>query len=431
MEQFIDCKSCESKKVERFINFGEMPPGNFYPTSEEISNPDFKEPTFNMAVGFCHDCSMVQLLETVDYETSTKKDDKGNWEYAYHSSSSTPMKKHFASFANEVMKKLPQYGKILEIGSNDGIFLQNFLGKYNVLGIEPFHNVAEIARQKGIPVVTEFFTYEFAKDLTKSFGNFEVVAASNTAINIPNQNSFISGIETLLTDKGFAVIENPDLSSMLKKDAFDQIYDEHIFYYSLNSLEKLFNRHGMEIFDCAPQEVHGGSMRVYAGKIGKHQKTKVLEYKMENEEKNRLNSVRPYKEFSRRVEKNKARLQELVGVLTDDSRGHERKIIGYGATSKANMIYNFCNLNNETIEYITDTTPYKQGSFTPLTHIPIVSPEYFQKDYSENTRIAAFLGAWNYASPIINKEKDFINTGGLFFTHIPSPQIINPLKIEV
>lgn len=419
----MECKICNGN-LKKFISFGKMPVANAFLRKEDLEKNEF---FYDMEVGFCENCKMVQMINIVPYDKYIIPDKMGKRNYAYFSSTSKFMEIHFAEIANEIEEKFLDYNsKILEIGSNDGIFLKNF-NQHKILGIEPSENVAEIAINKGIPTITEFFTDNLAKKIKNEKGGFRVVFAANVTLNIIDLHDFIRGITTLLDDKGVFITEEPYIIDILEKNAYDQIYDEHIWYFSLTSLSNLFKVYDMEIFDAKREEVHGGSMRVYVCKKGNYEKTERLKKYLEEEKRKKIDFIEGYLEFAKRVEENKRKFSNLIYNLKNEGK----KIVGYGAASKGTIVQNYCNLGNDLIDYISDSTEFKQGLYTPGKHIPIVNPEVFYNDFNNNKVDYAIIFAWNHAKEIIEKEQEFLKNGGKFILFFPEPQIIDDKIIKL
>ena len=409
------CKICGSPKLVQFISFGEMPVANAFLKKEDLEKPEYK---YEMAVGFCEDCKMVQLINIVPYNKYIVPDNQGKTNYAFFSSTSKFMENHFAELAKEVEDKfLKQGDKVIEIGSNDGILLKAFKNNI-VLGVEPSHNVADVAISQGIDTLKEFFSENLARKLVKEKGKFKAAFTTNVFLNIIDLHDFLKGINELLEDNGIFVTEDPYIPSILEKNSYDQIYDEHIWYFSLTSLSNLFKMHGLEIFDAEKLWVHGGSMRVYTCKIGKYEKTQRLKDYFEEEKQKGIDTLSHYNLFARNVEQSKNELYNIVMGL----KAKGKKIVGYAAASKGTIVLNYCNLGKNVLDYISDSTPFKQGLFSPGKHIPIVAPEFFNNDNADY----ALLSAWNHAQEIMEKEKNFIARGGRFIVHLPKPRILEP-----
>ena len=411
------CKICNSPNLVQFISFGQMPVANGFLKREDLGKSEF---TYEMNVGFCENCKMMQLINTIPYEKYIVPDETGKRNYAFFSSMSTKaMEEHFAEAADEIEKNFLNYdSKVLDIGSNDGIFLRNFKNN-KVLGIEPSHNVANVAIKNGIETVTEFFSENLARRIVFDKGKFRAIFSANVVLNIMDLHDLLKGVNLLLEDDGVFVFEDPYILDILDKISYDQIYDEHIWYFSLTSLSNLLAMHNLEVFDAEKQWVHGGSMRVYVCKKGRRNKTeRVLKY-LEEEKNKGIDTISPYLKFAERVKESKEKLIQLLRDLK--SKG--KKIVGYAAASKGTIVMNYCRVGTETLDYIADSTPYKQGRYSPGKHIPIVSPEYFRQDKNVDY---VLLGAWNHAEGIMEKEKEFLERGGKFIVHYPQARILKP-----
>ena len=408
------CKICRAQSLVKFISFGKMPVANAFLKKEDLEKPEFK---YDMEVGFCENCKMVQMINIVPYDKYIVPDKTGKTNYAFFSSTSKAMEEHFAEVAKEIEERfLNPNSTVLEIGSNDGIFLKAFK-KNRVLGIEPSMNTAEIAQKQGIETITEFFSEPLAKRIATFRGRVKAIFSANVILNIIDLHDLVRGVNHLLEDDGVLVFEDPYIVDILEKTSYDQIYDEHIWYFSLTSLKNLLEMHGFEIFDGARQEVHGGSMRVYACRNGRRKKTERLSMLLEEERRKNIDKMVPYIDFAKNVEESKAELSKLLRELK--SKGE--KIVGYAAASKGTIVLNYCDIGKETLDYISDSTPFKQGLYSPGKHIPIVSPEYFHNDKSTDY---VLLGAWNHAKEIMGKEQEFIKRGGKFIVHYPKARVL-------
>src|SRR3989344_379315 len=411
------CRICNINNLRTFISFGEMPVANAFLKKEEIQNFFFVEYTYNMDVGFCENCRMVQLVNIVPYDKYIVPDETGKTTYAFFSSTSKVMEQHFAEIAKEIQEKfLNSSSKILEIGSNDGIFLKAFKN-HNVLGIEPSDNVADVAKAQGIETLTEFFSEKLAREIVFHKGKFKAIFSANVILNIIDLHDLLKGVNHLLEDDGVFIFEDPYIFDILEKTSYDQIYDEHIWYFSLTSLKNLLSTHDLEIFDAERQEVHGGSMRVYVSKKGKKEKTERLFKYLEEERLKGIDTIAPYNEFAKRVQESKTELVKLLKEL----KSQGKKIVGYAAASKGTIVLNYCDIGSDILDYISDSTPFKQGLYSPGKHIPVVSPEYFHND--KDVRYA-LLGAWNHAKEIMSKEQDFLKRGGKFIVHYPKARVL-------
>jgi len=403
-----ECLICQSA-IKPFVSFGKMPIANGFLKAGEFPNEYF----FDLQVAFCENCGMVQLLEQPDREMMFHEN------YAYFSSISTRMAEHFKSFANMVRDTyLAEDPFIIELGSNDGIMLHHFADAgIRHLGVEPSANVAEAARKRGVDTVCEFFDEALAERIKTENGPAHAILAANVMCHIPYLHSVVAGMAKLLAPRGVVIFEDPYLGDIIEKISYDQIYDEHVFYFSVASVEYLFAQHGLEIIDIEPQNVHGGSMRYIIARKDAYQVSEVVLAQKTRERELGLNDMGTYHNFRRNVE---ASRDTLMTALRDlKSRG--RRVIGYGATSKSTTVTNYCGITPELVEFISDTTPNKQGKFSPGTHIPIKPYE----DFSNNPPDVALLFAWNHGEEIMAKEKGFRDNGGQWLVYVPSVELIS------
>ncbi len=389
------------KKIIPFMSFGRMPIANGFLNKNQFK----KEFFFNLEVGFSKSVSLFQLND------HPKPKQMFNKNYPFFTGSSKGMVRHFKRYSDWVIKK---YGKnlrnLIEIGSNDGTFLSNFnKNKFNVIGFEPSSNVAKVSRKKGIKTINEFFNFENAKKFKNLKNDIQIICAANAICHVPNLKSLIRGIDFFLSKKGIFIFEEPYLGSMFKKCSYDQIYDEHIFMFSLSSVKKIFNLFNFELIDAIPQNTHGGSMRYLVGRKKFHKKTKRLNKLLALEKKYDIDNIKGCISFKKKCESSKKRLISKIKKY----KKKNLKIAGYAATSKSTTILNYCNLNKNFIDYICDTTKDKIGKYSPGMHIPIVSMNYFKKNKPDR----AFLFAWNHKNEIFKKEKVFTKNKK-WFAHI-------------
>ena len=410
-----NCRVCHDNTLREFIDFGQMPVANAFLKEEYLKKPEYK---YRMAVGFCESCKMTQLIETVPYDKYIIPDEDSKTHYAFFSSTSTIMEQHFAQMARGIEEKfLDDNKRVVEIGSNDGTMLKAFSDRRNVLGVDPSHNVAQVAIERGIETLTEFFSEGLARRIASERGKARSVLSTNVFLNIIGLHDFMKGVNHLLDERGVFVTEDPYIGDILEKGSYDQVYDEHIWYFSLHSLSNLFEMHGFEIFDAEKQDVHGGSMRVYGARKGTYEQTERFLEQLRQESERGITEISPYLNFARRVEENRGKLVNLLKSL----KSQGKRIVGYAAASKGTIVQNYCGIGPDILDYISDSTPVKQGLYTPGNHIPIVSPEIFHQDDGVDY---ALLGAWNHACEIMGKEQDFLRRGSRFITHLPTPRIL-------
>jgi len=402
------CLVCQND-VEPFISFGRMPIANGFLTAEQFP----KEYFFELKVGFCPNCKVVQLLELVD-ETKMFHEN-----YAFFSSTSVRMAQHFKEFAGDVMASYlgPDDPFVVEIGSNDGIMLQYFKeAGIRHLGIEPSANVADVARSKGINTISKFFNADVAGDVVAEYGQADAFLSANCMCHIPYLDSIAEGIALLLKPEGVLAFEDPYLGDIIAKTSYDQMYDEHVYYFSLTSVSSIFARAGLELVDAVPQDVHGGSMRYVLTRKGVRPVSAAVGELMEKERQLGLDTPETFDRYRRNVEKSR---DELMALLKDLKAAGQR-VVGYAATSKSTTVTNYCGITPDLVEYISDTTPIKQGKFSPGAHIPVRPHGDFEADYPPY----ALLFGWNHAKEIMAKEGAFRDAGGRWIVYVPEVKVL-------
>ncbi len=397
-----NCLICESQ-IEPFINFGRMPIANGFLAEAEFAD----EPFYELPVAFCDTCKMVQLTELVEPDKMFHEN------YAFFSSLSKGMQRHFEQFAKDVADQyLGEDPLVVEIGSNDGILLRNFANRgIRHLGIEPSANVAAEARKQGINTIGEFFDEDLARRIVDEHGQADAFLSANVMCHIPTIHSVMAGIALLLKPKGVLIFEDPYLGDIFEKTSYDQIYDEHAFYFSVLSLDYLLHRHGLEIIDVQPQTTHGGSMRYVIAHQGARPINSAVEVQRARERALKLDQAQTYDLFRSNVERSRDELMAQLRSL----KAQGKRVVGYGATSKSTTVTNYCGITPDLVEFICDTTPIKQGKFSPGAHIPIRPHDAFAKASPD----VALLFAWNHAAEIKAKETEFTKEGGRWLVYVP------------
>jgi len=391
------------------MSFGRMPIANGFLSPAQFTCEYF----YQLQVAFCSNCGMVQLVEQVEPEKMFHE------EYAFFSSTSTRMATHFKQLANLVMKDYLNSPEpfIVEIGSNDGIMLQHFANAgLRHLGIEPSLNVAQVAMDKGIQTVCKFFNEGVAHDILTEHGQADVFLGANVMCHIPSLHSVIAGIKILLKPNGILIFEDPYLGDIVEKTSYDQFYDEHVFYFSVKSISHLVEPHGLEVVDVIPQCVHGGSMRYVVTHKGVRAVSTLVTRLRENEEALGLHRTETYHQLRHNIEQSRDDLMRLLY----DLKQQNKRVVGYGATSKSTTVTNYCGINVDLVEFISDTTPIKHGKFSPGAHIPVRPYEEFVNHYPNY----ALLFAWNHADEIMAKEQNFHNAGGKWLVYVPKVEVL-------
>jgi len=386
-----------------------MPIGNGFLASSQFDDEYF----FELRVGLCPKCSMVQLAEQPDREKMFHEN------YAFFSSTSSRMTDHFKKFADTVCSHYLANSDpfVVEIGCNDGILIKNFAHRgIRHIGIEPSKNVAEVANRNGVQTISEFFDETLADKIIQKHGQADVILSANVMCHIPYLHSVVDGIKKMLKPDGVFIFEDPYLGDIVEKVSYDQIYDEHAFYFSLASIDYLFNSHDLEVIEVIPQNVHGGSMRYVIAHKGKKAISDTVIKQRAKEAQVGLQKAETFEKLRQNIETSR---RELISLLTK-IRSEGKRIVGYGATSKSTTITNYCGLNSDLIEYISDTTPIKQGKYNPGTHIPVKSYSEFCNNYPEY----ALLFAWNHYEEIMAKEQEFTQSGGKWIMYTPKVQVL-------
>ena len=393
------------KNKVQFLNLGKQPITNNFLIKK---NPK-KEFFYNLKLIFYSKSKLVSLAKFVQPKKMF------NEKYAHRASGSKTMSLAYSDLAKSIKNKFKPKS-ILEIGSNDGVFIKHFK-KIKNLGVEPCKNLARITTKIGIKTYDEFWTLKTAKKILSQIGKIEVIYSANTISHIHNLDETFKAINYVLSENGVFILEDPSLVEVLKNKSYDQFYDEHAYVFSISALTNITKKTGLSIFNIEKLKTHGGSNRIYFKKVSnkKIKVSKVVSDHLTEEKKLGINDIKIYKKFSNDVKNSK---KKLIKIFKDLKRKKE-KIIGYGATYKSSTVLNYCKLDNKYIDYFLDTTPTKIGKFTPGTHIPIFKYKKIPDDINY-----AFLGAWNFKDEIFKKEKNFIKRGGKFISHVPYPKII-------
>ena len=388
-----------------FLDLGKQPLANNY--LKIYSNVQIK---YHLKLFFNTKNKIVSISKRIPSEKMF------NNTYPYRSSMSTTMKNSFFKLSLEIKKKFNPK-KILEIGSNDGALIKNF-DKKKVIGIEPCNNLAKITSKKGFLTYNKYWNYKLAQKLKRKHGNIDLIYSANTLTHISNLNDVFRSISYLLSKKGILIIEDPSLLECMKKNSYDQFYNEHIYLFSAISVKNLLNKFNFEIFDIKNLSTHGGSIRYYIKKKG-NKNLKInnnVKKQIQDEIKYGLHKFKTYKKFSNNVQRSRENLLKILKKIKNNGK----KIAGYGATAKAVTILNYCNINNDLIQNFIDITPEKINRYMPGKRIKILK---YNKNILNNYDYI-FLGAWNFKEEIFNKESEFIKRGGKFITHVPKPRII-------
>jgi methylation protein EvaC len=388
-------------KLEPVIDFGQMPIANAFLAPEEFANEYF----YDMLVGYDPATHAIGLVNTVPPEKMFHD------HYAFYSSTSKGMQEHFRKTA-ERLKPFAGEGIVVEVGSNDGIMLEAWKGmNVRAVGVEPSGNVAEVSKGKGHDVIVKFMSDEVVDEILAR-GKVSLVFGANVSCHIENIEGYLANVTRLIGKGGVFVFEDPYFLDIVEKTSYDQVYDEHLWYFTISFVNKLLAPMGFHVFDCEHVPVHGGELRMFVGHKDTHPATPaVAEWLFkENDLPGKLALLKT------NVEASRVALKDLLVSLKKEGK----RICGFGASSKGVIVTNYCGIGPDLVPFITDNTPAKQGKYYPGVHIPIRPQEEF-KDVD-----IAVLFAWNHLSEIdkLAVVQPFKVAGGRWVTHVPMPRLV-------
>ena len=408
MTQITACRSCGSPELFPFLDLREQPLANALLTDETLNQP---EKLYPLKVVLCTKCTLIQITEDVDPEIMF-----GN--YLYFSSFSDTMLQHAKEIADRlrVERKLGPQSLVVELASNDGYLLKNFVAAgVPVLGIEPARNIAKYAIEHGIPTVPEFFGVKVASRLAAEGKRGDVMLANNVMAHVPDINDVVGGVKVLLKPDGVFVMETPYARDMIDSLEFDTMYHEHYYCHSLTALEHLYRRRGLAASDVTWIPIHGGTIQVsvtHAGKEGDRPRVR----KMLEDERAWVADTGYYADFGRRVD---ALRDELVPLLVR-LRAEGKRVVGYGAAAKGATLMNYMGIDGRHLEYVVDRSTYKQNKYIPGNHLKILPPERIAADRPDYL----LLLAWNLADEIMAQQSAFRAAGGKFIVPVPAVRVV-------
>lgn len=399
------CRMCKSKKFDLVINLGQHPLVNSLISKKDLNK---KDPTFPIKVYQCTACKLVQLKEIVDADEIYKKVD-----YLYFSSDMPSLNDYFKKYATELKNRfLKKNSFVVEIGSNDGIMLKNFAKKFNVLGVDPATNVVLRALKKKIMTIPLFFTSDLARQIKFEFGSADLIYGNNCIAHLNNLKDLMKGVSNLLSPTGVFVIECNYWGAMVQNINYSLIYHDHFSYFSANVWLNFSKKYGLDVFDAVVTPAQGGSLRIFLSK-SKRKKTSRLKKLLRDEKSKQLNTLKTSTKYREDVYRISLKLKKIVKNL----KKQNKKIAGYGAAAKGMTILKCSNIGKE-LMYFVDDSPAKQGKFSPVDHIPIIS----RKEANKKIPDYFIILAPNYSKEIMKKESHFIKNGGKFI--IPKNEII-------
>jgi SAM-dependent methyltransferase len=401
------CRSCGHDQLVDILSLGHTPLANALLMADQLDRP---QPTYPLDLVFCPSCTLVQITETVPPELLFR-------EYLYFSSFADTVLQNAKQIVERLIdaRQLDGTSLAMEIASNDGYLLQYYQQRgIPVLGIEPATNIARVAQDRGIRTLSEFFGETLAGQLRERGQRADVLHANNVLAHVADLNGVVAGIELVLKDAGLAVIEVPYVKDLIDHVEFDTIYHEHLCYFSLTALDRLFRRHQLLVTDVERIPIHGGSLRVFVTKSGE-QSPRVLQLLREETEWG-VGMAEFYQSFGAKVERLRA---ELLALL-HDLKAQGQRIAVYGASAKGSTLLNYFGIGRDLLEYVVDRSTVKQGMYTPGTCLPIYSPERLREDMPAYV----LLLSWNFADEILSQQAEYLQRGGHFIIPIPELRVV-------
>jgi SAM-dependent methyltransferase len=391
------------------LSLGNLPLANALLTRQQLK---FPERRFPLDLVLCRHCSLLQITATIPPENLFRN-------YPYFSSYSDTMLRHAAKLVNDLTRDLhlSHSSLVVEVASNDGYLLQYFKQlDVPVLGVEPAKNIAQVAEARGIPTINEFFDEHLAKRICDSGKQADVVIGNNVLAHVAHLHSFVEGIKVLLKPQGVAIFESAYACETVEHGEFDQIYHEHLCYYSATALNHLFAKHGLRVVDAEVMPIHGGSIRVYVNHEPSTQPKARLLQLLDEERVWGVTDMSAYVEFVNGVTKKREALIDLLQNLKVSSK----RVVAYGASAKGSIMLNAFEIGMNLIEYVVDRSPHKQGLFMPGVHLPIYAPERLLSDKPDYV----LMLAWNFKEEVLAQMQDYRQAGGKFIVPIPDLEIV-------
>ncbi|GJL63051.1 MAG: methyltransferase [Nitrospirales bacterium] len=404
------CRFCEHPLTHTFVDLGMSPLANSYIQAHQYNK---MEPFYPLHVYICENCLLVQL-EEFEKASNIFSD------YAYFSSYSDSWLQHAQRYVDMMAERFAfgTQSQVIEIASNDGYLLQYFQAKgVPVIGIEPASNIAKVASKKGIPTIEKFFNIETARELVAQGKQADLLIGNNVLAHVPALNDFVAGIKIVLKPHGIVTMEFPYILRLIDEQQFDTIYHEHFSYFSFYTVERIFAKHGLTLFDVEEVTTHGGSLRIF----GRHAEdagftvSENVHSLKRMEAREGLQALPKYLSFVKAVRETKCQILEFL--ITAKREG--KTVVSYGAPAKGNTLLNFCGVGKDFIDYTVDRSPQKQGCLLPGTHIPIFHPDKITETKPDYVLILP----WNIKDEVMSQMKHIRDWGGQFVTPIPEVKV--------
>ena len=407
-ESRTTCRICHSPEIQPVLSLGTTPLADALRKKEQLLQAESK---FPLNVAFCPHCSLVQLLETVPPDVLFCQD------YPYYSSFSPALLQHSRANAVDLIKlrRLNANSLVVELASNDGYLLKNFVEQgIPVLGIDPAEGPARAAEKIGVPTVCTFFGENLARELSANGKAADVIIGNNVLAHVADLHGFVEGIRILLKEDGVAVIEMPYVKDLVDHCEFDTIYHEHLCYFSVTALDRLFRMHSLFLNDVKRLSIHGGSLRIYVEK--QENASATVQAMLQTEAAEKVDQIDYYRDFAHRVEGIRTKLQHLLQGLKQQGA----RIAAYGAAAKGSTLINYSEIGTELVDFVVDRNTHKQGLYMPGQNIPVLAPEALL----ERNPDYVLLLAWNFAEEILQQQKEYQQRGGRFIIPVPNPQVV-------
>jgi 2-polyprenyl-3-methyl-5-hydroxy-6-metoxy-1,4-benzoquinol methylase len=405
-----NCRMCKSNNVKKILDLGFSALSDNFLTMEQL---DKSESFFPLTVNLCLDCGLCQLGYVVPPELMFNKD------YPYDSSTTQTGREHFTKMGIDICDifHLKQNSVVVDVGSNSGVLLSAFKSKgMKVLGIEPSSKLANAAIKKGVDTLIEFFSNKLVKKILDNYGKVSVITGTNVFAHIDDLDDFMLTADSLLLEDGMIIIEAPYLLHLIENMEYDTIYHEHLSYLSVKPMVKFCKKFGFEIFNITEHTIHGGTLRYFISRKNKKQITQEVSNYLKIENEKELYSEKKLNNFANLVKNHRRTLLKLLNDLKKDGK----KIVAISAPAKGNTLLNYCKIDTEILDYVTERNPFKIGKFTPGMHIPVYSDEKLLEDQPDY----ALILAWNFADEIIQNNSNYRENGGKFIIPTPKPRIV-------